>query len=125
MPFLGFSQSTGGTCARLATVELGMIVDDFTQVFDDEIGQRIKTLMRNFATEHYGDDIDGLEESLDRTRVIVGFARQAVNDALDAEVSVMCFRNSTGDEQIPTLFIGGVLHAQDVIQGKGSIVGKS
>jgi hypothetical protein len=106
-------------------MELGIIMNDFTKVFDDEIGQRIKTLMRNFATEHYGDQIDGLEESLDRTRVIVGFARQAINDALEAEVSVMCFRNANGEEQIPTLFIGGVLHAQDVIQGKGSIVGKS
>jgi hypothetical protein len=94
-------------------------------VFTDEIGQRIKTLMRNFATDHYGHEIDGLEDSLDRTRVIVGLARRAILDALDAEVSVMCFRNANGVEQIPTLFIGGVLHAQDVIQGKGSIVGKS
>lgn len=104
-------------------MELGMM-DDFTEVFTDEIGQRIKTLMRNFATDHYGHEIDGLEDSLDRTRVIVGLARRAILDALDAEVSVMCFRNANGEEQIPTLFIGGVLHAQDVIQGKGSIVGK-
>lgn len=100
-------------------------MDDFTDVFADEVGQRIKTLMRNFATDHYGHEIEGLEESLDRTRVIVGLARRAMVDALDAEVSVMCFRNANQQEQIPTLFIGGVLHAQDVIQGRGSIVGKS
>lgn len=100
-------------------------MDDFTDVFADEVGQRIKTLMRNFATDHYGHEIEGLEESLDRTRVIVGLARRAMVDALDAEVSVMCFRNANEQEQIPTLFIGGVLHAQDVIQGRGSIVGKS
>jgi hypothetical protein len=50
--------------------------------------------------------------------------REAVVEALEAEISIMCFRNATGDE-IPTTFIGGVLHAQDVIQGKNSMMGKS
>ena len=93
-------------------------------IFLDEVGQRIRTKMRNYAIEHYGSEIKGLEESLDRTCVIVGMTREALVEALEAEVSVMCFRNSTGDE-IPVTFIGGVLHAQDVIQGNNSMMGKS
>jgi len=94
------------------------------EIFEDEVGQRIRTKMRNYAIEHYGSEIKGLDESLDRTCVIVGMTREAVVEALEAEISVMCFRNSTGDE-IPVTFIGGVLHAQDVIQGKNSMMGKS
>jgi hypothetical protein len=103
----------------MVAMELGMT----PEIFDDEVGQRIKTKMRNYATEHYGSEITGLEESLDRTCVIVSLTREAMVEALEAEISIMCFRNATGDE-IPTTFIGGVLHAQDVIQGRNSMMGK-
>jgi hypothetical protein len=101
-------------------MELGMT----PEIFEDEVGQRIRTKMRNYAIEHYGSEIKGLDESLDRTCVIVGMTREAVVEALEAEISIMCFRNATGDE-IPTTFIGGVLHAQDVVQGRNSMMGKS
>jgi hypothetical protein len=108
------------TCTRLVVMELGMT----PEIFEDEVGQRIRTKMRNYAIEHYGKEIKGLDESLDRTCVIVGMTREAVVEALEAEISIMCFRNATGDE-IPTTFIGGVLHAQDVVQGRNSMMGKS
>ena len=98
--------------------------EEFVAVFDDEIGQRIKTSMRNYAHEHYGPDIKDLEEMLNRTCVIVGLTRRTMLEALKAEVDVLCFRNSTRPEQVPTMFIAGILHATDVIQGQGSIVGK-
>jgi len=94
------------------------------EVFDDPVGQRIKSLLMNYAMNHYQGKPESLEDSIDRTHLIVSFARQAVIDSMMAEVEVMTFRNAnTKDFQIPTLFIAGVLHAIDVAQGKGSVIG--
>ena len=95
------------------------------EVFDDPIGQRIKSLLMNYAMENYDSTPEQLEPGIDRTHLIVTFARQAVIDSLMAEVEVMTFRNANSkDHQIPTLFIAGVLHAVDVAAGKGSVIGK-
>lgn len=94
-------------------------------VFDDPIGQRIKALLMNYALENYSGSPESIEASVDRTHLIVSFARQAIVDSIMAEVEVMSFRNaSSTDVQIPTLFVAGVLHAADVAQGRGSIIGK-
>jgi hypothetical protein len=95
------------------------------EIFDDPVGQRIKSLLMNYAMDHYEGKPESLEESIDRTHLIVSFARQAVIDSIMAEVEVMTFRNANStDHQIPTLFIAGVLHAVDVAAGKGSVIGK-
>ena len=95
------------------------------EVFDDPIGQRIKSLLMNYAMEHYDSTPEQLEPGINQTHLIVGFTRQAIIDSLMAEVEVMTFRNVNSTEhQIPTLFIAGVLHAVDVAGGKGSVIGK-
>lgn len=95
------------------------------EVFDDPVGQRIKSLLMNYALEHYSGKPESIEASVDRTHLIVSFARQAIIDSIMAEVEVMSFRNAnSSDAQIPTLFIAGVLHAADVATGKGSVIGK-
>ena len=95
------------------------------EVFNDPVGQRIKALLMNYALENYSGKPDSIEASVDRTHLIVSFARQAVIDSLMAEVEVMSFRNANStDAQIPTLFIAGVLHAADVASGKGSVIGE-
>jgi len=95
------------------------------EVFDDPVGQRIKALLMNYALENYSGNPDSLEAGVDRTHLIVAFARQAAIDAVMAEIDVMTFRNANStDHQIPTLFIAGLLHAADVINGKGSVIGK-
>lgn len=94
-------------------------------IFDDPVGQRIKALLMNYALENYSGKPESIEASVDRTHLIVSFARQAIIDSLMAEVEVMSFRNANStDHQIPTLFIAGVLHAVDVAGGKGSVIGK-
>jgi hypothetical protein len=95
------------------------------EVFSDSVGQRIKALLMNYALNNYSGAPDSLEASVDRTHLIVSFARQATIDAIMAEVEVMTFRNANStDAQIPTLFIAGILHAADVAGGKGSVIGK-
>jgi hypothetical protein len=94
------------------------------EIFDDPVGQRIKSLLMNYAMDHYDRTPEQLEPGIDQTHLIVGFARQGVIDSLMAEVEVMTFRNVNDEQQIPTLFIAGVLHAADVAAGKGSIIGK-
>ena len=95
------------------------------EIFEDPVGQRIKALLMNYAMEHYESTPEQLEPGIDRTHLIVSFARQAIIDSLMAEVEVMTFRNVNSQEhQIPTLFIAGVLHAVDVAGGKGSVIGK-
>ena len=95
------------------------------EVFNDPVGQRIKSLLMNYAMQNYDSTPEQLEPGIDQTHLIVTFARQAVVDSLMAEVEVMTFRNANSKEhQIPTLFIAGVLHAVDVASGKGSVIGK-
>jgi hypothetical protein len=95
------------------------------EVFDDPVGQRIKSLLMNYALEHYDSTPEQLEPSIDRTHMIVGFTRQAMLDSIMAEVEVMTFRNvNSSENQIPTLFIAGILHAADVAAGMGSVIGK-
>ena len=95
------------------------------EVFDDPVGQRIKSLLMNYALEHYDRSPEELEPGIDQTHLIVGFTRQAMIDSMMAEVEVMTFRNANSkDFQIPTLFIAGVLHAIDVATGKGSVIGQ-
>ena len=95
------------------------------EVFNDPVGQRIKSLLMNYAIDHYEGKPDALEDSIDRTHLIFSFVRQAVIDSMMAEVEVMTFRNANSQEfQIPMLFIAGVLHAVDVASGKGSVIGQ-
>ena len=94
------------------------------EVFDDPVGQRIKSLLMNYAMEHYDTPPERLEAGINGTHHIVALCRQAVIDSVMAEVEVMSFKNANSKEhQIPTLFITGVLHAVDVAAGKGSVIG--
>ena len=95
------------------------------EIFDDPVGRRIKSLLMNYAMNHYDSPPEQLEPGINQTHLIVSFTRQAIIDSLMAEVEVMTFRNVNSTEhQIPTLFIAGVLHAADVAAGKGSVIGQ-
>ena len=117
LPHLDDTESKRSTRTRLAETIVGV------EVFDDPVGQRIKSLLMNYAMEHYETPPEKLEPGINGTHLIVGFTRQAVIDSMMAEVEVMSFRNANGEHQIPTLFIAGVLHAVDVASGKGSVIG--
>lgn len=93
------------------------------EVFDDPVGQRIKSLLMNYAMEKEPSrSVASIEKSVDKCHQIIAFVRQASIDALNAEADVLCFRQITGEE-IPVEFVSGVLHAAEVIAGRNSIIG--
>jgi hypothetical protein len=94
------------------------------EVFQDELGQAIKTRLMNYALEKNKDtDIEKLERHIENTATVVQITREAIIEALKAESEVLIFKQ-TFQEAVPTLFISGVLHALDVIQGNGSVMGR-
>lgn len=94
---------------------------DNAEVFEDAVGQAIKQRLLNFAAKKYSNpNLEVIETLVNRTRNIVAITREATLEALKAEGELLIFKQ-TFDEPIPTLFISGVLHSIDVIQGKGLI----
>jgi hypothetical protein len=93
------------------------------EVFSDPIGQGIKAKLMNYAAEHYSTPSDQLEAAVDRTHLIVSAAREAIIEGLENEISIMTFRNiNSGTDEVPIMFIAGVLHALDVVKGGKSIM---
>jgi len=91
-------------------------------VFNDEIGQHIKIRLMNYALDKYkGHDLKDIENSINSAAKIIEIAREAIVERLKAESEVLTFKQYMGDE-VPMLFIAGVLHALDTIEGKGSVI---
>lgn len=91
--------------------------------FEDEVGIAIKQRLVGFAAEAYDNpNYDRIHQSIKQAAQVVAVTRDAIEDYLRGESEVLLFRHSQGEE-IPTLFIAGVLHAIDVIEGKGSVIG--
>lgn len=92
-----------------------------THAFLDPVGQSIKVRLINYVHEKFKKPPKDIEAAIERTANIVAVTREATIEALKGEIEVMLFKQTFG-EPIPTLFISGVMHALDVIQGKGSII---
>lgn len=94
---------------------------DNSQVFEDAVGQAIKRRLLNFAVTKYNNpDPEVMEAAVNRTKNVVAITREAILEALKAESELLIFKQ-TFNEPIPTLFISGVLHSIDVIQGEGIV----
>lgn len=94
------------------------------QAFLDSVGQATKVRLLNYVHQKYKNPPKDIEAAIERTANIVAVTREATIEALKAEVEVLTFKQTFG-EVIPTLFLAGVLHALDVIQGQGSIIGST
>lgn len=92
------------------------------QAFLDPIGQATKVRLINYVNDKFKNPPKDLEAAIERTANIVAVTREATIEALKAEVEVLTFKQTFG-EPIPTMFLAGVMHALDVIQGSGSIIG--
>lgn len=92
--------------------------------FLDPVGQATKVRLINYVNEKFVKPPKDLEAAIERTANIVAVTREASIEALKAEVEVLTFKQTFG-EDIPTMFLAGVMHALDVIQGSGSIIGSS
>jgi hypothetical protein len=93
-----------------------------THAFLDPVGQSIKVRLMNYVHEKFKNPPKDIEAAIERTANIVAVTREATIEALKGEVEVLGFKSAMG-EDIPTMFFAGVLHALDVIQGQGSIIG--
>lgn len=90
-------------------------------VFQDVVGQTIKTRLFNYALETgKNQDHNAINRAVNRTDKIVEITREAILEALKAESELLVFKQTFGDE-IPTLFISGVLHSIDIVDGKPSV----
>jgi hypothetical protein len=114
---MGHRKSSDGKRARLVVKLMGI------EIFKDPIGQGIKAKLMNYAAEHYSTPPEQLESAVDRTHLIVSAAREAIIEGLENEISIMTFRNINSEsDEIPIMFIAGVLHALDVVKGGKSIM---
>jgi hypothetical protein len=94
------------------------------EVFRDEIGQAVFNRLMNYALEtNKSKPISKLEKHINDTAKVVEITKETLLQALKAEVEVLIFKQ-TFSEDVPTLFISGVLHAIDVIEGNGSVIAK-
>ena len=93
------------------------------EIFNDPLGQSIKSKLMNYAAAHYKTPSDQLEAAVERTYLIVEAVKEACIDALENEISIMSFRNVNSNETvIPITFMAGVLHALEVIRSGASII---
>jgi hypothetical protein len=94
------------------------------EVFRDELGSAIKTRLMNYAIEkNRKTNLEILERSVNNTEKIVEITRETILQALKGEVELLIFKQ-TFNEPIPTLFVSGVMHAIDVVNGEGFITNK-
>jgi methyltransferase-like protein len=95
-----------------------------SEVFDDEMGQAIYARLMNYAIESSPKKpISNLSEHVKQTAKIVEITKETLIQTLKAESEVLIFKQTFGEE-IPTLFISGVLHAIDVLEGNGSVMAR-
>jgi CBS-domain-containing membrane protein len=90
--------------------------------FLDPVGQSIKIRLINHVIQKSKKPPKDIEAAVERTANIVAVTREATIEALKGEVEVLGFKSATGDN-IPPMFFAGVLHALEVIQGNGSMIG--
>jgi hypothetical protein len=92
------------------------------EVFRDEIGQAIFNRLMNYALEtNNKKPVSKLEKHINDTAKVVEITKETLLQALKAEVEVLVFKQ-TFSEEIPTLFISGVLHAIDVLESNGTVM---
>ncbi len=92
------------------------------EVFRDEIGQAIFNRLMNYALEtNNKKPISKLEKHINDTAKVVEITKETLLQALKAEVEVLIFKQ-TFSEEIPTLFVSGVLHAIDVLESNGTVM---
>lgn len=102
----------------------GLVKVESDHAFLDPVGQSIKIRLINYVQERFKNPPKDLEAAIERTANIVAVTREATIEALKAEAEVLTFKQAFGDP-IPPMFLAGVLHAIEVTQGQGSIIGLS
>ena len=100
----------------------GLVKVESEHAFLDSVGQSTKIRLMNYVNQRFKNPPKDLEAAIERTANIVAVTREATIEALKGEVEVLGFKSAMG-ENIPPMFFAGVLHALDVIQGKGSMIG--
>lgn len=91
--------------------------------WQDTIGQYIKAKMIAKALQQRPDaDQDKLLDSIARTSVTVGIARDAIADVMEAEIEALAFHRALGNFAVTIDYLAGWTAATDLVRnGKHAI----
>jgi hypothetical protein len=91
--------------------------------WQDTIGHYIKAKMIAKALQQRPDaDQDKLLDSIARTSVTVGIARDAIADVMEAEIEALAFHRALGNTAITIDYLAGWTAATDLVRnGKHAI----
>jgi hypothetical protein len=100
-------------------MELGM-----SEIFDSLVGQRIKhKLIEHAYAKQYAGSHDDLLDSIYALESIIKIVEKSVIDVIQAEIETFSFRNMDEKSALINVFIGGLIHAKDLIESDSSTIG--
>jgi hypothetical protein len=101
-------------------MELGMS----DSVFDSLVGQRIKNkLIEHAYAKDYKGSHDDLLDSIYALESIIKIVEKSVIDVIEGEIETFSFRNMEEASGLINVFIGGLIHAKDLIENDSSTIG--
>jgi hypothetical protein len=101
-------------------VELGM-----SSCFDSLIGQRIRhKLIEHAYSKEYKGSHDNLLDSIDAMETVINITKQSIIDVIQGEIETFSFRNMEEPSVMINIFLGGLVHAIEVIENDASSIGK-
>jgi hypothetical protein len=104
----------------LVEVELGM-----SSCFDSLIGQRIKQKLIDHAySKEYKGSHDNLLDSIDAMETVINITKQSIIDVIQGEIETFSFRNMEEPSVMMNIFLGGLIHAVEVIENDASTIGQ-
>lgn len=93
-------------------------------IYDGLVGKRIYNRLITVAYEqNYVGSHDDLLDAIDAYSKIVEIVKQSIVDVIQSEVEVLAMRDEAKTKTW-TLFMAGLLHAQNVIVKDESFIGK-
>lgn len=91
-------------------------------VFDDVIGQRIKNMLIAHAYEKgFSGTREQLIDSIYNLEYVVKTTRYCICDVIEGEIDIMASRYPEGVTPQLAMFIGGLIHATNMIENGVSV----
>ena len=119
MPLLDNNPRRRIPCTRVVEMELGM-----NPIYQGLVGERIyNKLIQTAYDQKYTGSHDNLLDAIQAYSQIVEIVKQAIVDVIQSELEVLATREEA-QTHTWTLFMSGLLHAQNVIAKDESLIGK-
>lgn len=95
-----------------------------SDIFDSLVGQRIKhKLIEHAYNKQYKGSHDDLLDSIYALESVIKIVEKSVIDVIQAEIETFSFRNMEEASNLINVFIGGLIHAKDLIENDSSTIG--